>query len=198
MNKWGQNTVFSNIREYCVLTPINEQISFGAAIIATGAPPFVPPSPGAHDGVDAGAVLTSDTIWGLKSIPKRLAVIGGGAIGVEMAQIFQDFGTKVQLFEGQERILAEVEPEIAKQLTEVLNNDPRLTISTSAKISALKGKAGDMKVTYEDAEGKTRNFGCDYVIMATGKRPVLEHLNIDKAGIEVEAGMIKVNAMPNK
>ena len=171
-----------------------KKVSFAAAIIATGAPPFVPPIPGAHDGLDSGGVLTSDTVWGLKEIPKRLGVIGGGAIGVEMAQIFQDFGTKVQLFEGQDRILAEVEPEVAKQLTEVLNNDPRLTITTSAKISEIKGKPGAMKMTYEDAEGKSHTFSCDYVIMATGKRPVLEPLQLDKAGVASENGVIKVDA----
>ncbi len=171
-----------------------KKISFAAAIIATGAPPFVPPIPGAHDGVESGGVLTSDTVWSLKAIPKRLGVIGGGAIGVEMAQIFQDFGTKVQLFEGQERILAEVEPEVAKQLTAVLNEDPRLTITTSAKIAEIKGKPGAMKMVYEGEDGKSHTYSCDYVIMATGKRPVLEPLNLDKAGVSTENGVIKVDA----
>ena len=170
-----------------------KSISFGVAIIATGAPPFVPPIPGAHDALAAGGVLTSDTVWGLKDVPKRLGVIGGGAIGVEMAQIFQDFGTKVQLFEGQERILAEVEPEVAKQLTAILNDDPRLTIETSAKIKEIKGTPGAMKMSFDDAEGKSRTFSCDYVIMATGKRPVLEPLQLDKAGVAVENGVIKAD-----
>jgi dihydrolipoamide dehydrogenase len=171
-----------------------KNISFAVAVIATGAPPFVPPIPGAADGVQAGGVLTSDTVWGLKDIPKRLGVIGGGAIGVEMAQIFQDFGTKVQLFEGQERILAEVEPEVAKQLTAILNDDPRLTIETAVKIKDIKGKPGAMKMSFEDAEGKDRTFSCDYVIMATGKRPDLDPLQLDKAGVAIEKGVIKADA----
>ena len=170
-----------------------KKVSFGAAIIATGAPPFVPPIPGAHDSVEAGGVLTSDTVWGLKEVPKRLGVIGGGAIGVEMAQIFQDFGTKVQLFEGQERILAEVEPEVAKQLTAILNEDSRLAIETAVKIKEIKGTPGAMKMSFEDAEGKSRTFSCDYVIMATGKRPVLEPLQLDKAGVAVENGVVKAD-----
>ncbi len=168
-------------------------LSFGVAVIATGAPPFVPPIPGAFDGLESGGVLTSDTVWGLKSAPKRLGVIGGGAIGVEMAQIFQDFGTTVKLFEGQERILAEVEPEIAKQLTAVLNDDPRLTIETAAKIAEVTGKPGEMKLAYEGSDGKKHNFSCDYVIMATGKRPALEPLQLDKAGIATENGVIKAD-----
>jgi len=167
-----------------------KNIRFGAAIIATGAPPFIPPVPGVHDGVETGGVLTSDTVWALDGVPKRLGVVGGGAIGVEMAQIFQDFGTKVQLFEGKERILAEVEPEVAKQLTAILNDDPRLTIETSAKLKEIKGEPGKMKMVYDDAEGKSRTYSCDYVIMATGKRPDLEPLNLAKAGVEAENGVI--------
>ncbi len=170
-----------------------KSISFGAAVIATGAPPFVPPIPGALEGVKSGGVLTSDTVWGLTSQPKRLGVIGGGAIGVEMAQIFQDFGSKVVLLEGKDRILAEVEAEVSKQLTEVLNADPRLTIETKAVIKEIKGEPGKMKLVFTDAEGKNRNFACDYVIMATGKRPVLDDLGLEKAGVAVENGVIKAD-----
>jgi len=168
-------------------------ISFGCAVIATGAPPFVPPIPGALDAVETGGVLTSDTVWGLQEVPKRLGVIGGGAIGMEMAQIFQDFGSKVMLLEGQERILAEVEPEIAKHLTAVLNDDPNLTIHTSASVKSIKGKAGAMKLVYGGEDNKDHTFSCDYVVMATGKRPVLEPLQLDKAGVAVENGVIKAD-----
>ena len=170
-----------------------KQVTFGCAVIATGAPPFVPPIPGAHEGVESGGVLTSDTVWTLTDVPAKLGVIGGGAIGLEMAQIFQDFGTQVTLLEGKDRILAEVEPEIAKALTEVLNNDPRLKIHTSVKISKISGKPGEMKVAYEDAEGKKKTFTCDYVIMATGKRPVLEPLRLENAGVAVDKGVIKAD-----
>ena len=170
-----------------------KSISFGAAVIATGAPPFVPPIEGAADGLKSGGVLTSDTVWALTETPKRLGVIGGGAIGCEMAQIFQDFGAKVLLVEGKERILAEVEKEVAKQLTDVLNADKNLTIVTSAKIKAIKGTPGDMKLVYEDTEGKQKTYSCDYVIMATGKRPVLTGLGLEKAGIQTENGVIKAD-----
>ncbi len=170
-----------------------ERISFGCAVIATGAPPFVPPIPGAHDALEKGGVLTSDTVWGLEQVPKRLGVIGGGAIGMEMAQIFQDFGSKVSLFEGQERILAEVEPEIAKHLTAVLNDDPNLNIITSVQVKSIKGKPGAMKLVYSAEDGKDHTFGCDYVVMATGKRPLLEPLQLDKAGVAVDKGVIKVD-----
>ncbi|MGA7799518.1 MAG: FAD-dependent oxidoreductase, partial [Gammaproteobacteria bacterium] len=171
-----------------------EAISFGAAVIATGAPPFIPPIPGAREKAKSGGVLTSDTVWGLKTLPKRLVVVGGGAIGVEMAQIFQDFGAEVTLLEAQERLLAEVEPEIAKNLAKLLNDDPRLTVYTGVQVKKIDGKPKAMTVTYQDADGTAHSTETDYVIMATGKRPVLDDLGLDKAGVTVDSGVVKVDA----
>ncbi len=171
-----------------------EHVSFGCAVVATGAPPFVPPIAGAEEGLKSGGVVTSDTIWNLDKVPAKIGVIGGGAIGLEMAQIFQDFGAEVILLEVQERILAEVEQEIATQLTAVLADEPRLAIKTSVKIDKLSGKPGAMAMSYTDADGKAQSFDCDYVLLATGKRPVLEPLKLEAAGVESEKSIIKVDA----
>ena len=170
-----------------------ERISFGCAVIATGAPAFVPPIPGAREGLESGGVLTSDTVWHLDKQPKRLGVVGGGAIGMEMAQIFQDFGSEVLLLERSERILAEVEAEVAKQLTAVLEQEPNLTIKTSAATQGIEGEPGKMVLRYSDGEGE-HSYPCDYVLMATGKRPVLEPLQLDKAGVAVDDGVIRADA----
>ena len=172
-----------------------DKLSFGCAVVATGAPPFVPPIPGAREGLGKdGGVLTSDTVWGLEEQPKKLVVIGGGAIGLEMAQLMQDFGAKVTLLEAKDRILAEVEPEIAKHLTAVLNDDPRLDVHTSVTIDKISGKAGNMQVAYKDSEGKAHRIKADYVIMGTGKRPVLDGLDVDRAGIATDGPAIKADA----
>ena len=169
-------------------------VTFGCAVVATGAPPFVPPIPGAQEGLESGGVLTSDTVWALSAAPKKLAVIGAGAIGVEMAQIFQDFGSKVTLLEGQERILAEVEPEIAKTLSGILDDEPRLDVHTSAAVNKISGAPGAMKLAYADSDGKKHSLTVDYVIMATGKRPVLDGLNLDSAGVASERGVISADS----
>ncbi len=175
--------------------PDGKTLSFGCAVIATGAPPFVPPIPGAREGLaKGGGVLTSDTVWMLDQQPKKLVVIGGGAIGLEMAQIFQDFGSEVTVLEARDRILAEVEPEIAKHLTAVLNDDPRLTVHTSVQIEKISGKAGAMTVKYKDVDGKAHTAKVDYVIMGTGKRPVLDGLEPGKAGVAVDNSIIKADA----
>lgn len=169
-------------------------VTFGCAVIATGAPPFVPPIPGAAEGLISGGVLTSDTVWALDAPPKKLVVIGAGAIGIEMAQIFQDFGSKVTLLEAQERILAEVEPEIANALSVILADEPRLEVHTSATVNKIDGDSGKMKVTYTDSEGKQRRLTVNYVIMATGKRPVLDGLNLEKVGVTSEHGIVTTDS----
>jgi dihydrolipoamide dehydrogenase len=170
-----------------------EHLTFGCAVVATGAPPFIPPIPGVVEGLSHGGVLTSDTVWRLTEVPAKLGVIGGGAIGLEMAQIFQDFGSEVTLLEAQDRILAEVEPEIAKNLTAILNEDSNLNIYTSAKVQKMSGGPGAMELSFADSEGQNQVLVCDYVIMATGKRPVLEPLKLDKAGVTVERSVIKTD-----
>jgi dihydrolipoamide dehydrogenase len=170
-----------------------QKISFAGAVIATGAPPFIPPIPGAQEGLAAGGILTSDTVWGLEHVPGRLAVVGGGAIGVEMAQIFQDFGTEVILLEAQERLLAEVELEVGKLLGEILNADPHLTVHTSAKVHKISGQPGAMQIAFDD-EGNHHDLEVDYIIMATGKRPNLEPLTLDNAGVAIKSGVIQVDA----
>ncbi len=173
--------------EYGASNKKQKTITFGAAVIATGAPPFVPPIPGA----DNKGVLTSDTVWNLKKAPAKVGVIGAGAIGLEMAQIFSDFGARVTVLEAQDRPLAEVEPEIARTLATLLNEkEKNLTVVTSAKAKKISGKPGDMTLAYEDAEGKSKNFKCDYVLIATGKRPVLEPLQLDKAGVKTDKGVV--------
>ena len=159
-------------------------LRFGAAVIATGAPPFVPPIPGALEGLTNGGVITSDTIWNLASPPKKMAIVGGGVIGVEMAQIFRDFDCEIVMLEAKDRILAEVEEEISKQLTDILKAE--FSVVTSAKISAISGTPGNMAIAYADADGKAARFDCDYVLMATGKRPDTSKLNLAAAGVALD------------
>ncbi len=168
------------------------KISFGAAVIATGAPPFVPPIPGARECLESGGVITSDTVWDLAKPPKKLGIIGGGVIGVEMAQIWKDFGADILMLEAKDRILAEIEEEIAKQLTTILTAE--FPVVASAKITEISGKPGKMLIKYSDSEGKANEYACDYVLMATGKRPETAKLNLDKAGVALDGAAIKTDA----
>ena len=168
-------------------------IRFGAAVIATGAPAFVPPIPGAREAVASGDALTSDTVWFLDERPERLVIVGAGAIGAEMAQMFADFGSEVTVLEGQERILAEVEPGIAAELTEVLGAHPRITLHTGVRVGAVSGPAGDMAVSWTEGAEEHR-LSCDRVLLATGKRPVLEGLGLESLGVQTKDGVIDVDS----
>jgi dihydrolipoamide dehydrogenase len=166
-------------------------LTFGAAVIATGAPPFVPPIPGAWEGIASGGVLTSDTIWNLPGPPKRLGIIGGGVIGVEMAQICRDFGGEVFMLEAKDRILAEIEEEIAKHLAEALVGE--FPIVAGVKIGEITGQPDSMRIKYLDSAGNPGEYLCDYVLMATGKRPNTAKLNLEAAGVELAGAAIKTD-----
>ncbi|MHB1633959.1 FAD-dependent oxidoreductase [Acidiferrobacter thiooxydans] len=165
------------------------RITFAGAVIATGAPPFVPPIPGA----DGKAVLTSDTVWNLDAPPARLVIVGAGAIGLEMAQIFVDFGCVVTVLEARDRVLPEVEGEVATQLAALLAREERLTIVTSAAVRGIDGPPGAAVVRYA-AGTSEHTVDADYVLLATGKRPVTGPLALERAGVETERGAIVVNA----
>jgi len=177
------------------ITPVEGepyQVTFGAAVIATGAPAFVPPIPGARENLASGGVVTSDTIWNLSQPPKKLGIVGGGVIGVEMAQIFRDFGSEVLMLERHERILGEIEEEIGKTLIALLEKE--ITVVTHASINEVSGTPGAMKLRYADKDGVESVFDCDIVLMATGKRPDTSRLNLDRLGAELDGAAIKVNA----
>jgi dihydrolipoamide dehydrogenase len=174
-------------------------VSFGCAVVATGAPPFVPPIPGARERIGLeGGVHTSDTIWWLPAAPKRVAVVGGGAIGCEMAQMFHDFGADVVLLEMQERLLAEVEPEVARELAAVLDAQERMRVLTGVRVGGISGTPGAMTVTWtaggDHKGGAEASVECDIVLVATGKRPVLDGLGLDAAGIASDRSMITADA----
>jgi dihydrolipoyl dehydrogenase len=167
-------------------------LQFGAAVIATGAPAFVPPITGARENMHIGGVVTSDTIWDLSTPPKKMAIVGGGVIGVEMAQIFRDFGTEVLLLEARDRILGDMEDEIAKALISLLEKEVRVV--ANAVIDKIGGTPGKMSVAYKSSGDEAHSFDCDIVLMATGKRPDTSKLNLDKVGVELDGAAIKVNS----
>jgi dihydrolipoamide dehydrogenase len=167
-------------------------LSFGAAVIATGAPAFAPPIPGARENLSTGGVVTSDTIWNLPKPPKKMAIIGGGVIGVEMAQIFRDFGTEILILERNDRILAEVEEEIARTLIGLLEKEIQLV--TGAAIDSISGTPDKMSVAYKNGNGEALKFDCDVVLIATGKRPDTARLNLNKVGVELDGAAIRINS----
>ena len=169
------------------------RLRFGATVIATGAPPWVPPIPGAALGSTQGSLLTSDSVWFLAERPTRMVIIGCGAIGAEMAQIFADFGTEILVLEARDRILAEVDEEIGHELAAILCDDPRIEVKTQATIRSISGPPGQVEVLYTTADGSEHQVVVDVVLAATGKRPRTEGLGLEQLGVTVDRGAIVVD-----
>ncbi|WP_170006496.1 mercury(II) reductase [Bacillus fonticola] len=157
-------------------------------LISTGASPSIPDIPGLKD-VD---FLTSTTALELKEVPKKLAVIGSGYIAMELGQLFHNLGADVTLMQRSERLLKEYDPEISEAVDEALTGQGLqfITGSTYKKIE----QDGNMKKIHIEVNGEERIIEADQLLVATGRRPNTESLNLEAAGVEVgQKGEVIVN-----
>lgn len=155
-----------------------KRIGAGHFIIATGSAPWAPPIEGLKD----TGYLTSTTAMELKELPESLLVIGGNYVGLEMGQLFSNLGSKVTIVEALERIAPLEEPEISEWMTQILR-DEGIEAATSAKV--IRAEGGEQKAVIAQFDGQERRFEASEILVATGRRPVLDGLDLDKAGIEL-------------
>ncbi len=134
-------------------------------ILATGAEPFVPPIPG----LDKVNYYTSDTIWNLQELPKKMTVLGGGPIGCELAQCFARLGAEVTLVEMAPRIMLMEDPEIAEMVENSLVADG-VTLLTNHTASSIKG--ADTLVCTSDDNGDSNEIlvSFDALMVAVGRK----------------------------
>jgi len=142
-------------------------------IIATGSVPAVLPVLGA----DRPFVLDSTGILALEEVPARLCVIGGGVIGLEFASIFRKFGAEVTVVEYAKEVLPNFDSDLAKRLRLALKARG-IAVETGACVTEI----GDGFVRYEK-KGETVDVPCDKVLMAVGRRPRVEDLGLEAAGV---------------
>lgn len=148
--------------------------------INTGARPFVPPIEGLSDSRRA---YISETILSLEELPKRLVIIGGGYIGMEFASIYTNFGSKVTVIQDGEVFLPREDRDIADAVAESLKErGVRLLLST--KINSVRDEETETVVSVETPEGGEK-ISADAVLIATGRRPNVNDLNLDAAGVEL-------------
>jgi dihydrolipoamide dehydrogenase len=159
-------------------------------IIATGSVPSSIPV----QGVNKKGVINSDEILSLTQVPSSMAIIGGGVIGVEFAQIFSRFGTKVTIIEMMPRVLPTEDEEISHVLQGLLKNES-IAVHASAKVTSFKTDgSGTTTVTFESAKRKAEFVSTDRVLMAVGRAPSVADLSAEKAGVAVgNGGKILVN-----
>ncbi|OOG22688.1 pyridine nucleotide-disulfide oxidoreductase [Thioalkalivibrio denitrificans] len=147
-------------------------------VIATGSRPSVPPVPG----LEEAGYLTSDTIWSLRELPRRLAVLGAGPIGLELAQAFARLGSEVTLLEMAPRLLPAEDAEIAQMLQGHLAHEG-IRIMTGVEVTRVSRDASAVSLHVRDGEN-TMTAEADTLLVAAGRRPDLEALNLDAAGVE--------------
>ncbi|KEJ88674.1 dihydrolipoyl dehydrogenase family protein [Sulfitobacter donghicola] len=152
-------------------------------VISTGSSPLVPPIPG----LENVPYETNETLFELREAPEHLLVIGGGPIGMEMAQAHIRMGCKVTVIEGA-KALGKDDPELAEVVLTSLK-DEGVEIAEDALAAEIRGQAGAIEVETKDG----RIFKGSHLLMAVGRRANVDKLNLEAAGIEPTRTGIKVD-----
>lgn len=179
------NAMFISKNEIKVNSEIYQAEKF---IIATGSSTFIPSIEGIHK-VD---YLTNIEALQLKKLPKSIIILGGGALGIEFAQMFSRFGTKVCLLQSAERIVPREEPELANLLQRYLRNEG-IEICTKVAIKSIQQKDKE-KIVKAVVDRKEKIYKSEHLLVATGRKPNSSNLGLEKLEIKLgKKGEIVVN-----
>ncbi|MDA5556455.1 dihydrolipoyl dehydrogenase family protein [Shimia sp. MMG029] len=162
----------------------DHRITARRVVIATGSSPLVPPIPGLED----VPYLTNETLFDLTETPEHLLIIGGGPIGMEMAQAHQRLGIQVTVIEGA-KALGRDDPEMAAIVLDNLRAEG-VEIAEDALAKQISGQAGAITVETQDG----RSFTGSHLLVAVGRKANVDRLNLAAAGIETTKTGIKVDA----
>lgn len=157
-------------------------------IVATGARPLVPNIPG----LDQVKYLTSDNLWSLRSLPKRLVVLGGGAIGCELAQCFTRFGSQVTQVERGNRIMGREDQDVSELITQTFKTEG-IDVRTGHAAKAIKVENGN-KFLICDHAGKEVEIAFDEIILALGRAANVKGFGLEELGVQIsERGTIQAD-----
>ena len=161
------------------LVSINgKEYSTKSIVIASGAEPYIPNIPGLNE----IKYLTSETLWDLKKLPKKLLILGGGPIGCELSQAFSRLGSEVTLVEMGERIMPKEDLDVSSFMTEAMEKEG-LKILTSYK--AIEFKKGKQNSVICEANGNKVEIKFDEVILAIGRKARTKGFGIEELGIRL-------------
>ncbi|ADO77152.1 dihydrolipoyl dehydrogenase family protein [Halanaerobium praevalens] len=166
-----------------VIKVAGKKYSADKIFIATGTEPLIPPIPGLKD----VSRLTNLNIFAQKDIPESLTIIGGGAIGSEMAQAFSHLGTKVNIFQIDDHLVPSGDKEAGKVLEEKFKKEG-IGVYNNIKINKVEEKNNKILTTTELGV-----FKADKILVATGRKAILEPLKLDNAGINYNKTGIEIN-----
>ena len=166
----------------------SQSVAYDKLIIATGSLPVMPPIPGVKGNADC---IDSTGALALDKLPGEVLVIGGGVIGIEFANAFANFGSKVTVIEMTSKILPMMDEQLSKDLRKLLEKEG-IVIHTDAKVLGVEKKGGKNAVNVE-MNGKTKVFTADKVLVAVGRRTDTADLGLDAQGVKNDRGRITVD-----
>jgi pyruvate/2-oxoglutarate dehydrogenase complex dihydrolipoamide dehydrogenase (E3) component len=160
-------------------------LNFAKAVVATGGTAAIPPIPG----LKQASYLTNASIFNLTELPARMGVIGSGPIGLELAQAFQRLGSQVTVFSRSDKILPKDDPDAAKIVEHALRRDG-VTFAYHVSYKGVESRGGKPPVTLlvEDHNGE-RSLEFDALLIAAGRKPTVNGLGLEDAGIEYDERM---------
>lgn len=165
-----------------------EKITSRATIVATGSHPARPPI----EGLSEVGYLTNEDVFQLTRLPASLLVVGGGPVGVELGQALARLGVQVTLLQGPARILPREEVEVSEAITQVLLSEGVTVISGARVLKAER--RGSKKCVLVKLHEQVRAFEADELLLAAGRRPSLDGLGLDAAGVAYTEQGITVNS----
>lgn len=160
----------------------HQTLAFHRAIVATGARPAEPPV----EGLAEAGFRTSETVFSLTGLPDRLAVVGGGPVGCEIAQAFARFGSRVTMVEMTDRLLPNDDPDASAVVAEALRRDG-VEVATGCTVERVESVAGGKRLHLEGENGRGV-VEVDEIFVATGRAPNVEGLDLERAGIGTGEG----------
>ena len=154
-----------------------QRLAFRRCVIATGARAALPAVPGLAD----ADPLTNETVFSLEALPRRLAVIGAGPIGCELAQAFARFGSQVTLLQRAPRVLPRDDPDAARIVEKALMRDG-VMFRGGVDLKRVERRGGEKVIHYQEGD-RTQTIVADEILVAAGRTPNVESLDTSKAGV---------------
>ncbi len=158
-------------------------------VLATGSSAMVPPIPGLRE----SAPITNREIFSLARLPASMIFLGGGPIGIEMAQAFARLGSRVAVVDRADQILLKEDQDMAAAVRQRLETEG-VAFHLNSAIKAVAARNGQKTVTLRDAQGKTRELSAEALVVAMGRAPNTQGLNLEGIGVELERGAVTVDA----
>ncbi len=167
------------------------KIEAAKTIIATGSKPSTLP----FITLDKERVITSTEALSLTEVPKRMIVIGGGVIGLELGSVYGRLGSEVTVVEYADSLIPTMDKALGKELRKVLKKDLNFDIHVSCGVTSVARKGDEVVVKATNKKGEEEVFTADYCLVSVGRRPFTDKLGLENAGVKVDdRGRIDVNA----